>query len=129
MVVPYGSPKNAHFRKNVFDIGEYGLGKLVNSLKLGCDCLGAIQYLDTWVCDINGEPRQCENAICLHEEDDGILWKHLDFRLDKTEVRRARKLVISCIATVGNYEYACYWYLYLMDKSSSKSKLPVLSIR
>lgn len=113
MVVPYGSPKNAHFRKNVFDIGEYGLGKLVNSLKLGCDCLGAIQYLDTWVCDINGEPRQCENAICLHEEDDGILWKHLDFRLDKTEVRRARKLVISCIATVGNYEYACYWYLYL----------------
>ena len=36
-------------RKNVFDIGEYGLGKLTNSLKLGCDCLGAIQYLDCWV--------------------------------------------------------------------------------
>ncbi len=30
MVVPYGSPDNAHYRKNVFDIGEYGLGKLVN---------------------------------------------------------------------------------------------------
>jgi primary-amine oxidase len=23
----------------VFDIGEYGIGKLANSLKLGCDCL------------------------------------------------------------------------------------------
>ena len=53
------------------------------------------------------------NAICIHEEDDGILWKHWDFRLDQTEVRRARRLVISTIATVGNYEYACYWYLYL----------------
>jgi copper amine oxidase-like protein len=30
---------NGHFRKNVFDIGEYGIGKLANSLKLGCDCL------------------------------------------------------------------------------------------
>ena len=28
MVVPYGVPENGHFRKNVFDIGEYGLGKL-----------------------------------------------------------------------------------------------------
>ncbi|HZA66713.1 MAG TPA: tyramine oxidase, partial [Geminicoccaceae bacterium] len=32
MVVPYGSPKTPHYRKNVFDIGEYGLGKLANSL-------------------------------------------------------------------------------------------------
>ena len=44
MVVPYGSPDRAHARKNVFDIGEYGLGKLANSLKLGCDCPGAIHY-------------------------------------------------------------------------------------
>jgi Cu2+-containing amine oxidase len=28
------------------------------------------------------------------------------FRTDKTEVRRSRKLVVSFIATVGNYEYA-----------------------
>jgi primary-amine oxidase len=46
MVVPYGSPDPGHARKNVFDIGEYGLGKLANSLKLGCDCLGHIAYLD-----------------------------------------------------------------------------------
>ena len=46
MVVPYGTTEKGHFRKNVFDIGEYGIGKLANSLKLGCDCLGAIEYLD-----------------------------------------------------------------------------------
>jgi primary-amine oxidase len=54
-----------------------------------------------------------KNAICIHEEDAGILWKHTDFRTERTEVRRARKLVISTIATVGNYEYAFYWYLFL----------------
>lgn len=113
MVVPYGSPEAGHFRKNVFDIGEYGLGKLTNALSLGCDCLGAIAYVDGWIADINGEPMCMENAICIHEEDDGLVWKHWDYRLDHTEVRRSRRLVISSIATVGNYEYACYWYLYL----------------
>ena len=67
LVVPYGSPDNAHYRKNVFDIGEYGLGKLTNALTLGCDCLGAVHYLDCWVSDINGEPMQMANAICIHE--------------------------------------------------------------
>lgn len=113
MVVPYGSPDNAHFRKNVFDIGEYGLGKLTNALTLGCDCLGAIHYLDCWVSDINGNPMVMKNAICIHEEDTGILWKHWDFRTERTEVRRGRRLVISSISTVGNYEYGSYWYFYL----------------
>ena len=112
MVVPYGSPEPGHRRKNVFDIGEYGLGKLANSLTLGCDCLGAIRYLDAYVNGIDGEPMQIENAICIHEEDTGIAWKHWDFRTDHTEVRRLRRLVISSISTVGNYEYASYWYLY-----------------
>ncbi|MEL6998101.1 MAG: primary-amine oxidase [Pseudomonadota bacterium] len=113
MVVPYGSPHPGHARKNVFDIGEYGIGKLANSLKLGCDCLGAIHYLDCFIADINGDPMVIENGICIHEEDHGILWKHFDFRLDTTEVRRARRLVISSISTVGNYEYGSYWYFYL----------------
>ncbi len=113
MVVPYGSPEAGHYRKSVFDIGEYGLGKLTNSLTLGCDCLGTIQYLDAWLNDPDGKAYKLPNAICIHEEDNGILWKHWDFRTDKTEVRRARRLVISSIATVGNYEYGAYWYFYL----------------
>lgn len=35
MVVPYGDPKEPHFRKNAFNVGEYGVGTLANSLKLG----------------------------------------------------------------------------------------------
>jgi primary-amine oxidase len=113
MVVPYGSPVERHARKSVFDIGEYGLGKLANSLKLGCDCLGAIHYLDCHVADVNGGAMTIENGICIHEEDSGILWKHLDFRTNQTETRRARRLVISSISTVGNYEYGSYWYFNL----------------
>ena len=109
MVVPYGSPLNAHHRKHVFDIGEYGLGKLANSLKLGCDCLGHIAYLDVELSTMLGDVMTIEKAICIHEEDAGLLWKHWDFRTDRAETRRGRKLVISCICTVGNYEYASYW--------------------
>jgi len=112
MVVPYGSPKAPHFRKNVFDIGEYGIGKLANSLTLGCDCLGTIQYLDGILNDMQGNVVVLPNAVCIHEEDAGIAWKHWDFRTERTEVRRGRRLVVSSVSTVGNYEYGSYWYLY-----------------
>jgi primary-amine oxidase len=42
----------------------------------------------------------------------GILWKHLDFRTGLVDARRSRRLVVSSIVTVGNYEYGFYWYLY-----------------
>jgi primary-amine oxidase len=112
MVVPYGTPERSHYRKNVFDSGEIGFGRLANSLTLGCDCLGAIRYFDAVVPDVFGNPRTIENAICLHEEDAGLSWKHTDLRNGRVEVRRARRLVVSSISTIGNYEYASYWYLH-----------------
>ena len=49
----------------------------------------------------------------MHEEDYGILWKHTDRRLpDAPEVRRSRRLVVSSVSTVENYEYGFFWYLY-----------------
>ena len=78
--------------------------------ELGCDCLGEITYLDAVVHDSAGEPGPC-NAICVHEEDSGVLWKHVDERAG-AEVRRARRLVISFHATVANYEYLVYWRFY-----------------
>ncbi len=112
MVVPYGDPAPTHWRKNAFDEGEYGIGMLANALALGCDCLGEIRYLDAVVADAEGRPVTLPNAVCLHEEDAGILWKHTNFRTGQVEVRRSRRLVVSSIATVGNYEYGFFWYLY-----------------
>ena len=111
LYIPYGDPGLSQYRKNVFDMGEVGLGNCTNSLELGCDCLGDIRYLDGLIIDAAGEPVEIKNAICLHEEDDGLLWKHYDGKTRHAEVRRSRRLVISSIATVGNYEYAFYWYL------------------
>jgi primary-amine oxidase len=113
MVVPYGDPSPTQRRKNAFDVGEYGMGMCANSLELGCDCLGLIKYFDADMVTSRGEPCTIKNAICMHEEDYGILWKHTDRRLpDKPEVRRSRRLVISSISTVENYEYGFFWYLY-----------------
>jgi primary-amine oxidase len=113
MVVPYGDPRPTQVRKNAFDVGEYGMGMCANSLKLGCDCVGHIAYLDANLCDSRGGALTIENAICIHEEDYGILWKHTDRRLpDSPEVRRSRRLVVSSISTVENYEYGFFWYFY-----------------
>ena len=112
MVVPYGEPGKDHYRKNAFDAGEYGIGSLTNSLTLGCDCLGEIYYFDAVLNTGGGEAFTIPNAVCMHEEDYGILWKHTDWRSGQTEVRRSRRLVISSIATVGNYEYGFFWYFY-----------------
>jgi primary-amine oxidase len=112
MVVPYGDPRPTYFHRNAFDVGEYGIGTLANSLVNGCDCLGDIRYLDAVVNDGRGGAVTLQNAICIHEEDYGILWKHFDWRTGYSEVRRSRRLVVSFIATVGNYEYGFYWYFY-----------------
>jgi primary-amine oxidase len=111
MVVPYGDPGLDHCFQNAFDVGEYGVGWLANSLELGCDCLGHIHYFDAHMTENDGSVHTIKNAICMHEEDDGILWKHWNYRTDHTEVRRSRRLVLSFIATVGIYEYGFFWYL------------------
>ncbi len=112
MIVPYADPKESAYRKNAFDMGEYGVGMMANSLALGCDCLGTIRYFDGHLADSRGRPVTIKNAICLHEEDAGMLWKHTDWRTNQSEVRRARRLAVSMVATLGNYEYGYYWYFY-----------------
>ncbi len=108
MVVPYRDPTPDHYRRTAYDIGEWGLGFMTTSLELGCDCLGEIRYLDAVLHDSAGEPQVIRNAICVHEEDDGVLWKHVDGQTG-AQVRRRRRLVVSFHVTVANYEYLVYW--------------------
>ena len=111
MIVPYRDPTPDHARRTAYDVGEWGLGFMTTSLELGCDCLGEIRYLDAVLHDSAGEPYTIANAICLHEEDNAVLWKHVDER-SGAEVRRMRRMVISAHMTVANYEYLVYWRLY-----------------
>jgi primary-amine oxidase len=123
MVVPYGDATPTHWNKNVFDMGEVGMGLMANPLTLGCDCLGEIFYFDGVVNDSMGNAVTIPNAVCMHEEDYGIAWKHTDFRTGEVEVRRSRRLVLSFIATVGNYEYGFFWYLYTDGNIEHEIKL------
>jgi primary-amine oxidase len=123
MVVPYGDSDPMHSWKHVLDASEYNMGQLINSLKLGCDCLGEIHYFDIDQVTHEGEVRKVENAICMHEEDYGIQWKHYDSASKTSEVRRSRRLVVSSIFTIGNYDYGFYWYLYLDGTIQMEIKL------
>lgn len=106
MTVPYGDPRAPYHRKQAFDLGDCGFGVNGNSLRLGCDCLGVIKYLDLTTIDGKGNPKVLPSTICLHEQDAGILYKHVNYRTENAVVARKREFVVQTIATVANYEYA-----------------------
>ena len=123
MVVPYASTGPVRFWQNYFDVGEYLYGRYTNPLQNGCDCLGEITYRDAVFADEQGDAVVIPNAICIHEEDVGILWKHTDTASGQTDVRRQRRLVVSMFTTVGNYDYGLYWYFYLDGTIEFEAKL------
>ncbi len=85
MVVPYGDPAPNQWRKNAFDVGEYGVGMLANALELGCDCLGEIRYFDAHMVDSRGNVVHMPNTICMQPGwydpvRDKTHWHHVDRR-------------------------------------------------
>ena len=113
MVVPYADPGPLYYWRHVFDAGEAALGRNTTPLTLGCDCLGEIRYLDAPMIGIDGLPTTIPNAVCIHEEDAGVLWRHEDWRAQQSHVRRSRRLVVSSWCNLGNYDYGFFWYFYL----------------
>ncbi|KAK3674803.1 hypothetical protein LTR78_005147 [Recurvomyces mirabilis] len=105
MTVPYADPRNPYHRKQAFDFGDGGLGHCTNNLELGCDCLGVIKYFDGVVVGPDGTGVKAPNVICLHEQDNGINWKHTNWRTGRAVVSRRRELVVQFIITLANYEY------------------------
>ncbi|KAK0481341.1 copper amine oxidase [Armillaria novae-zelandiae] len=113
MVVPYGAPEYPHLRKFAFDSGEYGMGTMANELSLGCDCVGQIHYLPGAYVGHDGSAVVINNAICIHEEDNGVLWKHTNYRPGgRTQTVRRRRLVVSMVCTLANYEYIWNYHFY-----------------
>ncbi|GAP90217.2 putative copper amine oxidase [Rosellinia necatrix] len=112
MTVPYGDPRPPFHRKQAFDFGDGGIGRAANNLKLGCDCLGAIHYVSAVVTTPGGEPDVAENVVCMHEQDNGIGWKHTNFRTNRAVVTRLREFVVQFVGTLANYEYV---FAYKLD--------------
>ncbi len=107
MVVPYGDPGPTWFFRNAFDEGEDTMGRYMNSLEPLIDSPGNAQFFNAVFADEKGVPFEIPRAAALYERDGGLLWMH--FEHDHNESRRARQLVLSWIATVGNYTYGFNW--------------------
>lgn len=105
MNIPYADPRHPFHKKAAFDLGDAGAGVMANNLKLGCDCLGSIHYISAVLSNSNGEAVPMENVICVHEQDAGIGWKHINYRTGRAALVRNRELVLQSIITVSNYEY------------------------
>ncbi|TQN68826.1 Copper amine oxidase 1 [Colletotrichum shisoi] len=112
LTVPYGDPRPPFQRKQAFDLGDGGFGRVANNLELGCDCLGAIHYVDALLADTEGNPTTAKAVACLHEQDNGIGWKHTNFRTNRAVVTRLREFVVQCVVTLANYEYV---FAYKLD--------------
>lgn len=62
----------------------------------------------------DGVPKVQPNVICLHEQDNGIGWKHTNWRTGRAVVTRNRELVVQFIITLANYEYV---FAYKFDQA------------
>jgi primary-amine oxidase len=109
MAVPYGSPQPNWSFRNAFDVGEYNLGLLANQLELGQEIPENGVLLNTVFANPEGEAFTIPGLIGIYERDNGILWKHFDYKRQKNYVRRNRELVMKMMTTVDNYDYSINW--------------------
>jgi primary-amine oxidase len=109
MLVPYADPAANWSFRNAFDEGEYGIGRLTDSLEVGTDAPAHARFFSATFADDRGKPFTTRNAVALYERDGGVLWKHFEYYNNKNDSRRARELVLTSIVTVGNYDYGFNW--------------------
>jgi primary-amine oxidase len=109
MAVPYGDPGMNWFFKNAFDGGEDSFGRYASILEPVRDYPDNATTFNIVLPSENGDTFEIPRAVALYERDGGLLWKHYDKDHNLNESRRARELVLSWVATVGNYDYGFNW--------------------
>jgi primary-amine oxidase len=109
MLVPYADPASNWSFRNAFDEGEYGLGRLTDSLEIGTDAPRHARFFDAVFADDFGKPSTVPRAVAIYERDGGLLWKHFEYYSDSSDSRRGRELVVFSLVTVGNYDYGFNW--------------------
>lgn len=109
MVVPYGDPKPTWSFRNAFDVGEYNLGLLANTMEMGKEVPENGVLLDAVFANEEGEPYTTPGVVGIYERDRGILWKHYEYNNQRNDVRRDRQLVMTMTAAIDNYDYSINW--------------------
>ncbi|MEH1764884.1 MAG: primary-amine oxidase [Nostoc sp.] len=109
MVVPYGDPEPTWSFRNAFDVGEYNLGLLANTMELGKEIPENGLLLNAVFANEQGEPYKMPGVIGIYERDRGMLWKHYEYNTQRNDVRRSRELVMTMTVAVDNYDYSINW--------------------
>ena len=109
MAVPYGDPDRNWRWRSAFDVGEYGMGRLASPIEMNTDAPPNATLIDVTFAGDDGKSYVLPRAVGIYERDGGLLWKHYESYSKTNESRRARKLVIFFIATIGNYDYSINW--------------------
>ncbi|MEH2143044.1 primary-amine oxidase [Nostoc sp.] len=109
MVVPYGDPEPTWSFRNAFDVGEYNLGLLANTMELSKEIPENGFLLDAVFANEQGEPYKMPGVIGIYERDNGMLWKHYEYNTQRNDVRRSRELVMTMTAAIDNYDYSINW--------------------
>ncbi|CAL8068573.1 unnamed protein product [Orchesella dallaii] len=108
-------------------MGQLLLGFTANTLEVQQDCVGQVHFFDAVLHNQKGEAKNVKRVVCVHEEDAGILWKHTAAR--NPSLTRSQRLVLTMIATVGNYDYIFNWMFYQDGKIEFNVKLTrILSV-
>ncbi|CAL8090522.1 unnamed protein product [Orchesella dallaii] len=123
ILVTYGDPTPPYHRKKSFDMGEFRLGISSSDLAANKFCPENSRYLDMMYHNELGQSQKIENAICIFEEDSGVLWTHYDWTQGKTATARSQRLSIGFLATVGHSDYWISWRFYQDATIELKIKL------
>ena len=111
---PTAIPSPSRYIQGPFDFGENLVGTLANALELGCDCLGRDPLLRRRRVPTPRASRSTlpqRRSACTRRTS-ACSGSTGTSATDETEVRRSRRLVVSSITTIGNYDYGFFWYLY-----------------
>ena len=115
-------PEPTHRRKNVFEMGEYSIGLHGQLAGTGLRLPRGDPLLRRAWSRQRGTPYTIRNAVCMHEEDSGIGWKHTDLRTEEVEVRRSRRLVVSTSRRSGTTSTASSGTSSRTARSSTRSR-------
>ena len=74
-----------------------------------------MKYFDGVLIKPDGTPEISKNVVCLHEQDEGIHWKHTNNRTNRAVVSRRRTLVVQFVVTLANYDYV---FAYKLDQAA-----------
>ncbi|OXA62583.1 Copper amine oxidase 1 [Folsomia candida] len=110
LFVPYGDPRPPYHRKMIYDAGKYGIGQTAVTLRPTPDCKGgSVHFFDVVVSTKAGLPVTIPSAICMYEDDAGVLMKKYNTRDKRSYTVRNQRLVITFTSSVGNYDYEWRW--------------------